>query len=208
MKKELTTEAQKTSYALGLDISTSLKRLPIEIDLDCFLSALNDVFNDQEIAMSQEEFQNTMEAFQAHLQTVAKERQNVAAGANRENGLQFLAANSTKDGVITTASGLQYQIIEKGEGNCPTADDTVTVHYTGTLIDGTTFDSSVERGQPATFPLKGVIKGWTEGLQLMATGSKFRFFIPSELAYGSQGAGQVIGPDCVLVFDVELIAIN
>ena len=122
--------------------------------------------------------------------------------------MKFLEENAKKEGVVTTASGLQYIVMTKGDGAMPKETDNVTVHYHGTLLDGTVFDSSVERGQPATFPLNGVIKGWTEGVQLMNVGSKFRFFIPSDLAYGERGAGGAIGPNATLIFEVELISIG
>ncbi len=208
MTIELTTEAAKTSYALGLDIATSLQKMPIEIDQDAFNAAIADVFAGAELSLSPEEFQSTMTAFQTKLQAAAQEQQAAAAKVNRDAGIAFLAENAKDAAVTTTESGLQYSVIEAGDGDKPTSSDTVTVHYTGTLIDGTKFDSSVDRGQPATFPLNGVIPGWTEGVQLMSVGSKYRFVIPSELAYGAQGAGQVIGPDSVLVFEVELISIG
>lgn len=125
-----------------------------------------------------------------------------------ETEAQFMADNQNAEGVVTTASGLQYQVLQEGTGPHPTASDTVTVHYTGTLLDGTVFDSSVERGQPISFPLQGVIPGWTEGVQLMSVGSKFRFWIPPELAYGTRGSGNVIPPNATLIFDVELLGIG
>lgn len=208
MKEQLTTKAEKTSYGLGLDVATSLKKMPCEIDTASFIQAFEDVMGDAPLKLDQAEFQAVMAEFQAELQAAAQEQQAAASAANRGIGEAFLKENATKDGVTTTASGLQYTVITEGEGTKPTATDTVTVHYTGTLIDGTKFDSSVDRGEPATFPLNGVIKGWTEGLQLMTPGSKYQFVIPSELAYGSRGAGQAIGPDSVLVFDVELISVG
>lgn len=132
----------------------------------------------------------------------------MSADKNLKEGQDFLAENGKKAGVTTTASGLQYEVLKQGDGPQPTAADKVTVHYRGTLLDGTEFDSSYKRGQTATFPLKGVIRGWTEGLQLMKTGSTFRFFIPPDLGYGSYGAGRMIGPNATLIFDVELISIG
>ncbi len=205
---ELNTKAEKTSYALGLDVASSLKNMPIEINSDSFIAAFTALMKGEKPALDPQEFQTVMQEFQAELKQAAEAQQSQVAEANKQQGLAFLAQNSTQEGVTTTASGLQYKVIEEGTGAKPTAADTVTVHYTGTLIDGTKFDSSVDRGEPATFPLNGVIKGWTEGVQLMTVGSKYRFTIPSELAYGDRGAGQLIGPGAVLVFDVELISIG
>lgn len=205
---QLNTKAEKTSYALGLDVASSLKNMPIEINAESFVAAFTALMNGEQPALDPQEFQTVMQEFQEELKKAAEDKQSQMAEANKQQGLAFLAQNSTQEGVTTTASGLQYKVIEEGEGAKPTAADTVTVHYTGTLIDGTKFDSSVDRGEPATFPLNGVIKGWTEGVQLMSVGSKYRFTIPSELAYGDRGAGQLIGPGAVLVFDVELISIG
>lgn len=205
---QLNTKAEKTSYALGLDVASSLKNMPIEINADSFVAAFTALMKGEQPALDPQEFQTVMQEFQEELKKAAEDKQSQVAEANKQQGLAFLAQNSTQEGVTTTASGLQYKVIEEGEGAKPTAADTVTVHYTGTLIDGTKFDSSVDRGEPATFPLNGVIKGWTEGVQLMSVGSKYRFTIPSELAYGDRGAGQLIGPGAVLVFDVELISIG
>ncbi len=208
MKETLNTPAEKTSYALGLDVASSLKKMPCEIDTASFVQAFEDVMNNAPLKLEQAEFEKVMTEFQANLQQAAQAQQEEAAAANRGIGEAFLKENATNADVTTTTSGLQYSIITEGEGPKPTETDTVTVHYSGTLIDGTKFDSSYDRGEPATFPLNGVIKGWTEGVQLMSVGSKYRFVIPSELAYGSRGAGQVIGPDSVLVFEVELLSIN
>ena len=208
MVDTLNTEAEKTSYALGLDVATSLKKMPVEIDLPSFNQAFTDVFSDSKLLLEQDEFATVMQAFQTKLQAAAKEVQDQLASQNAVVSEKFLADNAAKEGVTTTTSGLQYTVITTGDGAKPTSADTVTVHYTGTLTDGTKFDSSVDRGQPATFPLSGVIKGWTEGVQLMSVGSKFLFVVPSELAYGNQGAGQLIGPGATLIFEVELISIG
>ena len=151
-----------------------------------------------------------MQAFEGMMQAKAAEAQAMRAanaGKKKEDGIKFLAENGKKKGVTTTASGLQYEVLKEGTGPKPLATDQVNVHYHGTLIDGKVFDSSVERGEPITFPLQGVIKGWTEGVQLMPVGSKWRFTIPSDLAYGDQGAGEDIGPGETLIFDVELLGI-
>ncbi len=132
----------------------------------------------------------------------------LAGDANQKEGAAFLAANKTKEGVVTTSSGLQYKILKQGDGPKPTATDSVVCNYKGTLINGTEFDSSYKRGQPATFPVNGVIKGWTEALQLMPTGSKWQLFVPADLAYGARGAGQDIGPNATLIFEVELLSIQ
>ena len=149
-----------------------------------------------------------MRKFQTELRAAA-EKQAAAAGAeNQKQEAEFLARNKEDKDVVTTASGLQYKVLKQGSGDKPTKESTVTVHYTGTLPDGTVFDSSVKRGEPATFPVGGVIAGWTEALQLMQVGSKFKLFIPAALAYGKRGAGQLIGPDQMLIFEVELLDIN
>ncbi len=204
----LKTDDQKTSYALGLDIGSSFKNLPVEVDLDCFFAAVNDVFAGSPLQMKPEEFNATMQAFQKKMQAKAAEHQQAAAGRNREEGEAFLAENKVKEGVQVTESGLQYEVLSEGDGAVPAVTDTVSVHYVGSLIDGTVFDSSVKRGAPATFPVNGVIAGWTEALQLMKVGSKYRLTIPSGLAYGERGAGQAIGPHATLIFDVELLGIE
>lgn len=208
MKEQLNTTAEKTSYALGLDVASSLKKMPCEIDTASFVQAFEDIMNDAPLKLEQAEFEAVMTEFQTNLQAEAQKQAEEAGTANRGIGEAFLKENGTNADVSTTSTGLQYTVISEGEGVKPAATDTVTVHYSGTLIDGTKFDSSYDRGEPATFPLNGVIAGWTEGLQLMSVGSKYRFVIPSELAYGSRGAGQQIGPDSVLVFDVELISVG
>lgn len=208
MVDKLTTDAEKTSYALGLDVATSLKKMPLEIDIPSFNQAFADVFAGSELLLGQDEFATVMQEFQTKLQAEAQKIQAELSAKNEEIAGAFLAENAAKDGVTTTESGLQYSVITAGDGAQPTSNDTVTVHYTGTLPDGTKFDSSVDRGEPATFPLSGVIAGWTEGVQLMNVGSKFQFVVPANLAYGDRGAGQLIGPGATLVFEVELIAIG
>jgi FKBP-type peptidyl-prolyl cis-trans isomerase FklB len=158
--------------------------------------------------LTEQEIKDVITALQKDLQAKQQEKMRVLAEKNKKEGESFLAENKKKDGVITLASGLQYKIIKNGGGKMPKATDSVTVNYRGTLIDGTEFDSSIKRGQPATFQVSGVIPGWTEALQLMREGSKWQLFIPSNLAYGERGAGGSIGPNAVLIFEVELISIN
>jgi len=204
---DLSSFEARLSYMLGLNIGNQFARDEIEVDVAIFTAAFEEALAGQESQLTPEELQATMLEFQ----TRARERQEqafqVIAETNAAEGTAFLAENATKDGVVTTESGLQYKVLVEGEGAKPTAADTVTVHYRGTLLDGTVFDSSYDRGQPASFPLSGVIAGWTEGLQLMPVGSKYEFFIPSNMAYGPGGTGRDIGPNATLKFEVELIEI-
>ncbi|MGC6428733.1 MAG: FKBP-type peptidyl-prolyl cis-trans isomerase [Flavobacteriales bacterium] len=196
------TEMEKVSYSLGVNVAKSVKAQGLEtIDSQAIAKAFADVFEGKELEISEEEANLILQEYFTKLNNKAQEA-NVAAGK------QFLESNAKKDGVVTTASGLQYEVITKGDGAMPKETDQVTVHYHGTLIDGTVFDSSVDRGQPATFPVNGVIKGWVEALQLMNVGSKYKLFIPSDLAYGERGAGGAIGPNATLIFEVELISIG
>jgi FKBP-type peptidyl-prolyl cis-trans isomerase FklB len=164
--------------------------------------------SDGKTLMTDQEYKETMTNFRTEMTQKKTAQMKEAGDRNKKEGEKFIADNKKKEGVITTASGLQYKIITKGTGASPKATDTVSVHYKGTLIDGKEFDSSYRRGQPASFPVNGVIKGWTEALQLMKEGSKWQLFIPSELAYGDRGAGRDIGPNSTLIFDVELISIK
>lgn len=208
-KVSLESDMQKQSYAIGMDIGESLKNTSMEIDkaaLDAGIAAVLD--KDSKPLMTKEEAGKVRAAFFKGQQQKAMAERQAAAGKNKEAGEKFLAENARKDGVKTTASGLQYKVIKEGTGPKPAATDRVTVNYEGTLIDGTVFDSSYKRGKPVTFPLNQVIKGWTEGLQLMSEGSKYKLFIPSDLAYGARGAGNRIGPDETLIFTVELLGIN
>lgn len=193
---------EKLSYALGMIIGQNLKSMNIEnLDTAAFAKAVGIVLSGEKADMSVMQAQGIVQEF--------LEKKEAEAGREaREAGEKFLAENAKKDGVTVLESGLQYQVLTAAIGQKPTADDKVRCHYEGRLIDGTVFDSSYRRGEPATFPLRGVIAGWTEGLQHMAVGSKFRFFIPYNLAYGSQGAGGSIPPYAALVFDVELLGIN
>jgi FKBP-type peptidyl-prolyl cis-trans isomerase FklB len=194
-------ELENFSYALGMSIAGNLIQTGVKtVNPELFLNGFKDVFNGKETMIHPEEANAILEAF------IGKLNENKGAG-NLEEGLKFLAENKKKQGVIELPSGLQYEVLNEGAGEIPTANDQVKCHYHGTLIDGTIFDSSVQRNQPAVFPVNGVIQGWVEALQLMSTGSKWRLFIPSQLAYGSNGAGAAIGPNSTLIFDVELLEI-
>lgn len=194
--------SDSVSYALGINIGENLKQSGFEtINADALAKAINEVYNGDSTLFTVEEAGLIINNY------MSKQSEAKAEGAKKA-GVDFLAENATKAGVVTTASGLQYEVINEGTGASPTAEDMVTVHYHGTLIDGTVFDSSVDRGEPATFPLNGVIPGWTEGLQLMKEGGKTRFYIPSELAYGDRAASELIGPGSTLIFDVELIKVG
>lgn len=207
-KATLETLNQRLSYIVGENMATQLKNDSIELDTDALMLAVNDVLAGNESQLTEEVKRSTVE----EIQKLSQEQQQAAnakkSAKNSEEGVAFLAENSQKDGVTTTGSGLQYKIVAKGDGDKPTAEDTVKVHYKGRLIDGTVFDSSYDRGEPATFPVGGVIAGWTEVLQLMSVGGKVEVTIPSDLAYGPSGSGQAIGPDAVLIFDVELLGIE
>lgn len=196
---------ERISYSYGLMIARQLTERGIDIDLGQFTEAFKTVMEKKEPLLSEDE---VTAAFSENQKIMAEKN---ASGADRDNleaGKAFLAENGKKEGVKTTASGLQYEVIKEGDGPKPKATDQVTVHYHGTLTDGKVFDSSVERGEPATFPLNGVIPGWTEGVQLMPTGAKYRFFIPYDLAYGERGAGADIKPYSTLIFEVELLKIG
>ena len=200
--QNLKTEMEKVSYSLGVSVAKSVKAQGLEeINADAVAQAFSDVFEGKDLAITEEEAGQILQDYFTKLAGKAQE-------ANVSAGKEFLAENAKRDGVITTASGLQYEVLTAGEGDSPKETDQVSVHYHGTLIDGTVFDSSVERGQPATFPVNGVIAGWVEALQLMNPGAKFKLFIPSDLAYGERGAGQMIGPNSTLIFEVELLSIE
>jgi FKBP-type peptidyl-prolyl cis-trans isomerase FklB len=200
--QNLNTEMEKVSYSLGVNVAKSVKNQGLEsIDSEAIAQAFTDVFEGNELKISEQESNVILQEYFGKLAQKAQS-QNVEAGQN------FLADNAKRVGVVTTATGLQYEVLTEGSGDSPKETDQVTVHYHGTLIDGTVFDSSVERGQPATFPVNGVIPGWVEALQLMNPGAKFKLFIPSNLAYGERGAGGAIGPNATLIFEVELISIG
>ena len=200
--QKLKTEIDSVSYCIGVNIGENLKNQFSDIDIKDFMNGINDVLSDKsEPKISNAEAQKILQAY-------FSKQQELKSKKAIEEGENFLSENGKKKGVTTLESGLQYEVITKGEGAKPTLNDQVTTHYHGTLIDGTVFDSSVERGQPATFPVSGVIKGWTEALQLMSVGSKWKLFVPYNLAYGERGAGANIGPFTTLIFEVELISIN
>jgi len=192
---------KKVSYALGLSLGNNLVNSGVtELDYQSLAKGIQDVLEKNKPEMSYQEAQAAINDFFQELQ------EKVSAGAKKE-GQEFLETNAKRSEVVTLPSGLQYEVITAGSGNTPKASDTVKVHYHGTLINGTVFDSSVQRGEPATFGVTQVIKGWVEALQLMPVGSKWKLFIPSDLAYGAQGAGQAIGPHTALIFEVELLDI-
>jgi len=192
---------KEISYSLGMNIASNLKTSGVDtIDFEEFNSGLNAVFNGEETKLNIQDANQLLQEYFGALQQ--KEH-----GSNIEAGKTFLAENVKKENIVELESGLQYEILKEGTGETPKATDQVKCHYHGTLIDGTVFDSSVERGEPAVFPVNGVIQGWIEALQLMPTGSKWKLFIPSDMAYGDKGAGQAIAPHSTLIFDVELLEI-
>jgi peptidyl-prolyl cis-trans isomerase len=198
----------KVSYALGIGIGRQLSQMgAADLNIDDFAQAIKDVIAG-DLKLGDVEAQQIVQEFFAKQEEKQKAEAAEKGKAAKQDGEKFLAENGKKEGVITTASGLQYQVLREGNGQSPKATDTVECHYEGTLIDGTKFDSSYDRGQTATFPLNQVIAGWTEGLQLMKEGGKYRFFIPYELGYGERGAGASIPPFSTLVFDVELVSVK
>ncbi len=200
---------QKASYGLGLSLGRNFKSQSIDVDVNLVVQGLRDGLAGAKPALSDAEIEQALQAFQQELMTKQAERAKAEGAANKKAGEDFLKANSAKPGVVTLPSGLQYKVLKDGTGASPKATDTVTTHYKGTLLDGTEFDSSYERGEPASFPVGGVIKGWTEALQKMKVGSKWQLFIPASLAYGSTPPpGAPIPPDATLVFEVELLGIG
>ncbi|MCK4507874.1 MAG: FKBP-type peptidyl-prolyl cis-trans isomerase [Desulfuromonadales bacterium] len=205
---KLDTPQSRISYTIGVNIGQDFKTQKMDVDADVLLMGLKDSLAGKELRLTDEEMVAEIQTFQQEMQAkMAAEMESMVA-KNQSEGEAFLAENAKQEGVVVTESGLQYKIIEAGEGDSPGAADVATVHYRGTLIDGTQFDSSYDRGQPATFPVGGVIAGWTEALQLMKPGAKWQLVIPAELAYGERGAGQDIGPNATLIFDVELISVE
>ena len=198
----------KLSYALGMDLGTQMRKQGIDIDPAIFTKALADAISGAKLEMTAEESRAIITVFQDEMRKKQQAAAAVAGAKNKQEGEAFLAANKAKEGVVTLPSGLQYKIVKQGTGPKPALTDTVECHYRGTLIDGTEFDSSYKRNQPATFPVNGVIRGWTEALQLMPVGSKWELYVPSTLAYGERGAGQTIAPNATLIFEVELISIK
>jgi FKBP-type peptidyl-prolyl cis-trans isomerase FklB len=205
----LKTQKEKASYAIGMNIGKNLKRDSVEIDPAVLSRALRDVLAGNKLLLTDEEAKAALTALQTEVRAKEEAKIKAAAVENKKIGEAFLAANKTKEGIVTLPSGLQYKIIKEGTGPKPTAEDTVLCHYRGALVDNTEFDSSYKRGEPLKIPVGGVIKGWTEAIQLMPVGSKWQLYIPSDLAYGERGApGSPIGPNSTLVFDVELMGIE
>lgn len=207
-KVELKDLRDKVSYSIGMNIGRDFKTQGIEVDPDLLAQGIKDVTADSKLLLTEDEVKEAITAFQKEMTAKQETKAKAAGEKNLKEGEAFLAENSKKEGVVTLPSGLQYQVIEAGSGKKPGKDATVSVQYRGTLIDGTEFDSSYKRGEPATFPVSGVIAGWTEALQLMPEGAKWKLFIPAALAYGERGAGQTIGPNATLVFEVELLKIK
>jgi FKBP-type peptidyl-prolyl cis-trans isomerase len=201
------TEKEKISYAIGANMGQSISEISDEIDLSMLQKGMTDKIQGKELLVSNEEAQTLLMAFSEKLRAKEQEEMSLAAQKNLKAGKAYLEENKTKEGVITTESGLQYKVLKEGKGKSPGKSDEIKVHYEGTKLDGTVFDSSYKRGEPVTFQADQVIKGWTEGVQLMKEGGKYKLFIPADLAYGETGAGQQIGPNEVLIFDVELLEV-
>jgi len=206
----LKTQKDKVSYALGANLGMNLHKQSVEVDPAIVLRGLKDALAAGKMLLTEEEARAALMQLQAEVQKKQQEQMKVAGEMNKKEGTEFLAANKTKEGVVTLPSGLQYKILTEGTGPKPAATDTVICNYLGTLISGTEFDSSYKRGQPLSIPVNGVIKGWTEALQLMPVGSKWQLFVPSELGYGDRGADprSGIGPGATLIFEVELLSIQ
>ena len=204
----LTSLQQKASYSYGVDVATRLKQQGIELDVNALNRGIADAYNGAELALDDDARLQAKTTFQTELQNAMLRKQSEVAETNLAAGKAFLAENAKKPGVVTTESGLQYKVITSGDGKQPTVNDTVTTHYRGTLIDGREFDSSYKRDQPASFPVKGVIKGWTEALQLMHVGDKWQLFIPSDLAYGPSKRSELIQPNSTLIFEIELLDVK
>jgi FKBP-type peptidyl-prolyl cis-trans isomerase len=204
----LKTQKEKFSYALGMKMGANLHKQAVPVDPAVFSRGFRDGLAGGKTVLTDQEAQAAISDVQKAMQEKQQQKMQAAAGVNKKEGQDFLSANKAKSGVVTLPSGLEYKIEKEGTGPKPTASDSVVCNYRGTLINGTEFDSSYKRGQPATFPVSGVIKGWTEALQLMPVGSKWQLFVPSDLAYGDRGAGPDIGPGATLIFEVELLSIQ
>lgn len=204
----LTTQQDKISYAIGMNMAKSIQRQSVEVEPDVVAKGLKDILTGNKPLLTDDEASATLTALQNDMRAKQQEKAQQLGLANKKAGDDFLAANKSKEGVVTLPSGLQYKILKQGSGPKPSASDSVVCNYQGTLINGTEFDSSSKHGQPLTFPVNGVIKGWTEALQLMPVGSKWQLFIPPDLAYGERGAGADIGPNATLIFEVELLSIQ
>ena len=201
------TEKEKISYAIGANMAQSIDEISDELDLAMLQRGMSDQIYGKDLLVSKEEAQILLQAFTQQLMAKQQEEMSKTAMENLEEGQAYLKENETREGIIVTDSGLQYRVLKEGKGKSPGKTDRIKVHYKGTKLDGTVFDSSYERGEPATFQVDQVIQGWTEGVQLMNEGGKYRLFIPANLAYGEGGAGQEIGPNEVLIFEVELLEV-
>jgi FKBP-type peptidyl-prolyl cis-trans isomerase FklB len=204
----LTTENDKLSYTIGVDMGKNFKKQNINVNPAVFVKGMQDVMSNGKLQLSDEQMKATLQKFQQQLISKKIAQFKVQADANKKKGDAFLTANKGKKGVVTLASGLQYKVLEKGQGAKPAKDDSVTVEYTGKLINGKVFDSSERTGKPATFKVSQVIPGWTEALQLMSPGSTWEIYVPSKLAYGQRGVGGPIGPNETLIFKIKLIKID
>lgn len=203
-EKQPASEKEKFSYAVGVQLATNIARQDIQLDIDSFLQAVRDIITSTPLKVSVEDMQQAL----VNYRDKEMKKQKVMGANNKAEGEKFLAENKNKEGVISVPGGLQYKIIKKGEGKKPTPEDTVVVHYRGTLINGKEFDSSYSRGEPISLGLKNVIKAWQIAVPMMQTGAKWQLFVPSDLAYGPQAAGPDIGPNSTLIFDIELISIQ
>ncbi len=204
----LTTQQEKVSYSIGMDIGRTISQQGLEVDSEFVALGISHAFSNATTLLTPEEAKEVLTQWQQELMEKRAQEIKKQAEENAATGKAFLEENAEKEGVVTLESGLQYKIIEEGNGTSPAEDDIVTVHYKGTLVDGTEFDSSYARNQPATFPVNGVIKGWTEALQKMKTGDHWMIYIPAELAYGERQAGPTIGPNSTLIFDVNLLSVQ
>ena len=204
----LKTQRDKVSYIIGRDVGSSVKQKSIDVDTEIFIKGFKSAYGGNKSVLSDDETRETMKTFQDELMKKHEEEVKKTAEKNKTEGEAFLAENKKKEGVVTLPSGLQYKVMKEGDGPTPKATDSVTVNYRGTFVDGTEFDSSYKRNAPATLQVKGVIPGWQEALKLMKVGSKWQLFIPAGLAYGEKGAGNAIGPNATLIFEVELISIE
>ena len=207
-KTELKDQKDKASYSIGLELGTSLKKGKMEVNTTALMKGLNDGLSGAKPLLTEEQVKETMTALQKEMMDKQAAANKEAGEKNKAEGEKFLADNKKKDGVKTTASGLQYKVLKEGTGESPKETDMVVTNYKGTLLDGTEFDSSYKRNEPATFPVNRVIKGWTEALLLMKPGAKYQLFIPSNLAYGERAVGKDIGPNSALIFEVELVGIK
>ncbi len=207
-KPILKTQKEKASYVIGVDIGKTIKKGGVEIDADLLARGIRDALGGGKLLMNEQEIKETMAAFQQEMTAKQTQARKELGEKNKKEGQRFLAENGKKPGVTTLPSGLQYKVLRPGKGKKPQGQDVVKVHYRGTLIDGTEFDSSYRRGQPASFAVNRIIPGWKEALQLMEEGAKWQIYIPSHLAYGERGAGREIGPNATLIFDVELLEIE